>query len=261
LQFIFVALPCVLSVGATIAPAQTVIHRFSNTNGESPWSPPFEGFDTNFYGTTSEGGAYQSGTVYKLNPEGKQVWVYSFCATSGCPDGAVPLAGIVQAATGWLFGTAWLGGANAGGTEFMMKTNGKGMTTLHSFCQETNCADGDQPQGTMVATNMCIGPNQCGTYVYSTTLQGGASGHGAIYQTLNAYIQGTVYSFCSLPNCADGDSPAGPLIQASDGNLYGTTEGGGAYNFGTVFQFGNSGFVVGKRRLPVACDNAGDARS
>jgi uncharacterized repeat protein (TIGR03803 family) len=76
--------------------------------------------------------------------------------------------------------------------------------------------------------------------IYGTAQDGGASGnYGVIFKTdmVNHGERETLYTFCSLPNCADGYFPRGPLMQASDGNFYGTTEIGGAYGFGTVFQF------------------------
>jgi uncharacterized repeat protein (TIGR03803 family) len=219
---------------ATIAPAQTVIHRFSGTNGEDPWPAPFEGFDTALYGTTSAGGAYQNGTIYKLGPEGKQIWVYSFWATSGCPDGSSPLAGITLGFDGLLYGTTWLGGAYSGGTVFTIHTNGTQLVTLHSFCQLTNCDDGTQPTNTMVSANNGAGFE----YTFGTTAYGGGSGNGTIFVAAKNYWD-RLYNFCSLPNCADGQFPEGPLIQSSDpsGSLYGTTQNGGAYGFGTVFAF------------------------
>lgn len=172
---------CVLGAAIAIsAPAQTVptvIHRFSSTNGETPWSPPFEGVDTYLYGTTSAGGAYQNGTIYKLNPEGKQDWVYPFfCDASGCPDGSTPLAGIIQGIDLWLYGTTWLGGANSAGTVFQIQTDGKHLLTIHSFCEETNCGDGTQPTSTMVAGYTGNTGNE-----YGTTAYGSEGGYGTIF--------------------------------------------------------------------------------
>jgi uncharacterized repeat protein (TIGR03803 family) len=200
-------------------------------NGSTPWPPPVEGLDTFLYGTTGGGGTNQEGTVYKLTLEGKQAWLYSFCAVEGCPDGNSPLAGLVQGLDGGLFGTTWVGGAADAGTAFTISTRGK-FTTLNSFCEETNCADGAQPVNTLAAGN--------DGYNYGTAQDGGASGnYGVIFKTdiVNHGARETLYTFCSLPDCADGYNPRGPLTQASDGNFYGTTEIGGVYGFGTVFQF------------------------
>lgn len=54
----------------------------------------------------------------------------------------------------------------------------------------------------------------------------------------------TLYNFCSLSNCTDGSAPLGSLIQASDGNFYGTTLSGGQYGEGTVFQVTTSGTLT-----------------
>ena len=66
-----------------------------------------------------------------------------------------------------------------------------------------------------------------------------------------------LYSFCSLQNCADGGNPAAGLVQAADGNFYGTTLGGGLHSLGTVFKITPSGTLTtlhsfdGTRRLPA----------
>ena len=73
--------------------------------------------------------------------------------------------------------------------------------------------------------------------LYGTTARGGVHGNGTIFKSTASGTLTTMYSFCSLASCADGSSPLAALIQATDGNFYGTTQGGGAYNFGTVFKF------------------------
>ncbi len=60
--------------------------------------------------------------------------------------------------------------------------------------------------------------------------------YGSIFEISTAGKFKNLYTFCSLANCADGEYPRGALIQAPNGNLYGTTLGGGAYNGGTVFE-------------------------
>src|ERR1022692_1547847 len=75
--------------------------------------------------------------------------LYSFCSQSGCPDGAGPYAGLVQATNGDLYGTTGGGGTNSGGTVFKI-TPGGTLTTLYSFCSQTNCTDGTGPQAGLV---------------------------------------------------------------------------------------------------------------
>jgi uncharacterized repeat protein (TIGR03803 family) len=71
--------------------------------------------DGNFYGTTSDGGAYGLGTVYKLDPSGNQTVLYSF---KGAADGALPESGLIRDPAGNLYGTAQLGGVHGCGTVF-----------------------------------------------------------------------------------------------------------------------------------------------
>jgi uncharacterized repeat protein (TIGR03803 family) len=66
----------------------------------------------------------------------------------------------------------------------------------------------------------------------------------------------TLYTFCAKANCADGAFPVGTLVQATSGEFYGTTLGGGAHGRGTVFKITQSGTVTTlysfKRGSPVA---------
>jgi uncharacterized repeat protein (TIGR03803 family) len=79
--------------------------------------------------------------------------------------------------------------------------------------------------------------------LYGTTLGGGVNGAGTVFKMTPAGTVTTLYSFCSLTNCADGAEPYGGLVLASDGNFYGTTSQGGAANgiSGTVFKITPSG--------------------
>jgi uncharacterized repeat protein (TIGR03803 family) len=96
------------------------------------------------------------------------------------------------------------------------------VTTLYSFCSETNCADGNAPFGALVqATD--------GNF-YGTTYAGGSYDDGTVFKLSTAGQLTTIYSFCEagLPTCPDGAAPSTGLIQASDGNFYGTTQYGGS---------------------------------
>jgi len=218
---------CMLSaLGIAMAissPAQTIIHRFNGTNGANPWAPPVEGLDTYLYGTTESGGKHLKGTVYKLSPTGAAAGLYSFCAKTGCPDGASPMAGLVAGADGYLHGVTWSGGAFQLGESFAFSPTGK-MISLSSFCGELDCGDGAQPQNTQVAA--------IDGWYWGTATDGGNNGnYGVIYQqeVANNGQRNILYDFCNAPGCADGYFPRGPLVQASDGKVYGTTSAGGLY--------------------------------
>jgi len=115
------------------------------------------------------------------------------------------------------------------------------LTTLYSFCSQTNCTDGATPSGVLVQ-----GSDE---NFYGTTVQGGASSSWTIFKITPSGVLTTIYSFNGV---ADGLNPRAGLVQGSDGNLYGTMELNmywtlqgrfpvEVYGSGTVFQFTPSG--------------------
>ena len=89
-------------------------------------------------------GANNGGTVFKITPDGRLTTLYSFCSQPNCTHGSNPYAVLVQATDGNFYGTTLIGGANNAGTVFKMTADGR-LTTLYSFCSQTNCTDGDYP--------------------------------------------------------------------------------------------------------------------
>lgn len=177
-----------------------------------------------FYGTTSRGSTVSgtaAGTIFSITPTGTLTTLYIF---SG-PDGSSPNAPLVRADDGNFYGTTPFGGANGEGTVFKITAAGE-LTTLYSFCAEAPaCADGFEPSAGLIrATD--------GDF-YGTTAYGGTDGGGTIYKISPAGTLRTLYNFCAPPGC---NYPyASALVQATDGNFYGTTLRGGTYNAGTVF--------------------------
>ncbi|MGC1370849.1 MAG: choice-of-anchor tandem repeat GloVer-containing protein [Candidatus Sulfotelmatobacter sp.] len=98
------------------------------------------------------------------------------------------------------------------------------LITLHSFAR---------PQGTLPRAGLILATDG---NLYGTTYQGGANDEGAVFKITPSGGLTTLYSFCSQSSCADGSSPYAGLIQATDGNFYGTTYAGGAGNEGTIFK-------------------------
>jgi uncharacterized repeat protein (TIGR03803 family) len=192
----------------------------------------------NFYGTTQTGGTNSGGTVFELTPSGKLTTIYNFCAQTGCADGYLP-GPLVQATNGNFYGEAGVGGIfngdagcpNGCGTIFEITPKGK-LTTLYSFCpQDGQCPNGYFPESVMQASN--------GNF-YGVALWGGANGAGTAFEMTPAGKLTALYSFCAAANCADGGLPEAVLVQATNGNLYGTTQGY-AGNQGTVFEITPSG--------------------
>jgi uncharacterized repeat protein (TIGR03803 family) len=109
---------------------------------------------------------------------------------------------------------------------------------LHNFCSRRHCADGSKPfYSTLIF-------DSAGN-LYGTTLEGGGSGYGTVFElTPNAggtWTEAVLYSFAgNTLGTSDGASPSGGLIFDAAGNLYGTTAGGGAYGYGTVFELAPS---------------------
>jgi uncharacterized repeat protein (TIGR03803 family) len=215
----------------TPAGALTKLYTFDFTDGEYPEDTLIQATNGNFYGTTSEGGpnycGTPCGTIFSITPSGSLTMLHSFDST----DGYYPWGGLVQAINGDFYGTTVYGGANSScadgcGTVFKMTPQGV-LTTLHSFCSETNCADGEYPYaGLAQATD--------GNF-YGTTYAG-ANGGGTLFKISQSGTLTTLYSFCSQADCADGETPYDGLVQGTDGNFYGTTSQGAVNNGGTVFK-------------------------
>ena len=220
----------------------TTLYNFCSqsdcTDGDSPTGGVIQASNGGFYGITNVGGAHGVGTVFKITRGGKFTTLYSFCSQSGCVDGSQPFAGLVQAANGDLYGTTSLGGANGEyGTIFKITPNGN-LTTLYSFCSESNCADGYSPQGHLIqAANGDL---------YGTTFQGGAGTYGAggtVFKITPGGKLTTIYNFCSESGCPDGCYPQDGLVQSTNGDFYGTTLECSANGFstGTIFKLTPSG--------------------
>jgi uncharacterized repeat protein (TIGR03803 family) len=229
-------LVCATTAVAISAQTFKTVYSFDGANGSDPISVLVQATDGNLYGTTYYGGSaafctgnYGCGTIFKINPSsGKVTTLYSFCTQSGCTDGAGPAAGVIQATDGNFYGTTSGGGANTVGTVFKITAAGK-LDTLYSFCPQGGaCTDGITPlAGLVQATD--------GNF-YGTAESGGAvfDGYswGTIFKITPAGKLTTLHSFAST----DGASPISGLVQATDGNLYGTTPSGANFQAGTVFR-------------------------
>jgi uncharacterized repeat protein (TIGR03803 family) len=183
-------------------------------------------------------GADGAGTVFKVTPGGTLTTLHAFNSY----DGYSPLGVLVQATDGNFYGTTMEGGANGAGTGFRIAPSGT-LTTLYSFCSQTNFADGYWPYAGLVQA-------RDGNF-YETTGSGGAFGHyGTIFKITPGGTLTTLYSFCAQNGCPDGEEPDAVFVQAADGNLYGTTDGGGtsqscgSYGCGTVFKISPSGALT-----------------
>jgi uncharacterized repeat protein (TIGR03803 family) len=198
-----------------------VLYRFAaNDSGTHDGANPYAGLvriDDTLYGTTEDGGASGSGTVFKISTSGEEHVVYSF---KGGSDGQYPYAPLLVLG-GALYGTTYQGGFSTGwGVVFRCATTGA-ERVLYRFRAGN---DGAHPQyGRLIAVK---------STVYGTTYQGGTSGAGTVFSVGTSGAERVLYSF-KAGN--DGQYPYDGLTDLS-GTLYGTTNAGGADNAGTLFK-------------------------
>ncbi|HLY04722.1 MAG TPA: choice-of-anchor tandem repeat GloVer-containing protein [Rhizomicrobium sp.] len=167
------------------------------------------------YGTTEGGGNGEGegcGTVFSINPStGQENVLYAFQAFPSS-DGCNPVAGVIRL-NGALYGTTLNGGTHSLGTVFSVDLNTGAETVLHSFGAH---ADGANPWASLVEFNGLL---------YGTTA-GGPDGWGAVF-AINPQTGAETVVHTFLGPDQDGGVPTAPLINV-DGELYGTTEEGGA---------------------------------
>jgi uncharacterized repeat protein (TIGR03803 family) len=208
---------------------EKVLHSFNINDGASPQVGLI--FDTsgNLYGTTYEGGAHDSGTVFELSPKAGGAWTEKVIHSFDTTDGYCPCAALIVDVSGNLYGTTVLGGASGYGTVFELTPTTGGTWTekvLHSFDNSTTEGHGPTSSLTLDASGD----------LYGTTPDGGAHGFGTVFELKPAngtWSEKVLYSF--NPHTQDGFGVSDLIFDAS-GNLYGTTRYGGADDFGLVFE-------------------------
>ncbi len=186
----------------------------------------------NLFGTTATGGLLNQGSVYEVSPSGQIQLLHSFA--NSLTDGGTPSGSLTLGPDGNLYGVTKSGGADGDGTVYQVTPSGV-VTTLYSF---SGGATGALPTGTL-----SIGSD--GT-ITGTTTAGGASNLGTVYQLANPATSPALTILHSFTGgSSDGSDPVSGVIQAANGDLYGTTTGGGAAADGTVFQIAdNAGNAV-----------------
>jgi uncharacterized repeat protein (TIGR03803 family) len=196
----------------------------------------------NLYGTTLLGGSQDNGVVFQLARGAGGKWtenvLYNFCTLQNCADGSQPLAALIFDASGNLYGTTTGGGTSGLGTVFELSPAANGAwkeKVLYSFCSATGCPDGAGPNGSLIF-------DSAGN-LYGTTVRGGAYSKkycigtcGTVFELTRgshgSWTERVIHSF----RYSDGADPFTGLIFDGSGNLYGTTEMGGAYGNGVAFE-------------------------
>ncbi len=241
LASIFLVAYCLAAAIASPAQTLTTLYTFDAYHGRRPRSPLVQGLNGSFFGTTFYGGSTDDGTVFEITSTGALKSLYNFCELPSCGDGLNPSDALILGVDGDYYGTTQEGGAHRDscsfgcGTVFKITPDGI-VTTLYSFCALQGCPDGYQPDGLVQGAD--------GNF-YGTTVFGGLNTPaclglcGTLFKLTPQGALTTLYTFCSQKNCADGFGPEPGLIQASNGNFYGTTYGGSTG--GVVFEITPAG--------------------
>jgi uncharacterized repeat protein (TIGR03803 family) len=214
----------------------TTLYSFTGgADGSYPTAPPIEGLDGNFYGTTAAGGLGltdgQYGSVYKITPSGAFTTLHTFDNTHG----ANPLAPLFQAADGAFYGTTFFGGTDGAGTIFRITALGN-FDVLFNFSPSSGPVPG-YPFGGLVQDGD-------GAFYGTTSGSNGESSGGTVFK----FMSGTLTVLRNFAGGSDGNNISAGLVQATDGNFYGTDDVGGVIfrvsrtgAYATLYTFGGSG--------------------
>jgi uncharacterized repeat protein (TIGR03803 family) len=242
---------------ALSAPADQVLYNFMKAQGDdhSP-SGLIRDAAGNLYGTTYSGLAGQAGNVFELSPQQGGGWNFTVLhkfkfMTS---DGAYPSGSPTMDAAGNLYGVTKNGGTGCPGEGSLgcgivyelSPNEGGGWTEKILYNFQGNTIDGIGPLGSLTF--------DAEGNLYGTTVGGGVGdgdlGGGTVYelspQSGGSWTEKVLYTFV-YPGQA-GYAPSAGVIFSANGNLYGTTYGGGSdpscsgsYGCGTVFELSSDG--------------------
>lgn len=216
-----------LTGSATAQLSEILLHNFqAQPRGAFPYNGVIRDSAGNLYGTTSSGGAFGYGVVFKLDVSGRQTLLYSF---AGGADGANPSAGLIRDPDGNLYGTASSGGTTNSGVVFKVDPAGH-QTVLHDF---TGGLDGGYPNGGVIRDS--------NGNLYGTATVGGTGFAGVVYRLDTTGRETVLHNFTGG---ADGAQPYSHPIGDSAGNLYGTTPVGGSGNAGVIYKISAKGHLT-----------------
>jgi uncharacterized repeat protein (TIGR03803 family) len=253
---------CGIVYKVTPAGVETVLHNFNGTtDGYTPAPTPVEAPNGLFYGV-ADGSSPDYGTIYSVSASGAFKVLHTFTGS----DGKYPHAGLTVGSDGNLYGGTSAGGADNAGVLFRITASGA-YTVLHNFCSQTNCADGQDLETPLVLggdgnlygmtyrnasygnTNGVIfrltntgvytalvspgwttaGAMTAGTggKLYGVFAAGGSGNNGQIFSMTTSGVVTILHKFCQETSCTDGYGPSTPLVEHTNGLLYGFTGTGG----------------------------------
>jgi uncharacterized repeat protein (TIGR03803 family) len=249
-------------------------------DGTAVFTDLTEGDDGFLLGVTEQGGAEEVGTVFKIKKDGSAYSLLHQFSESD-DDGQFPEGGLLRGSEGMLYGTTWYGGTGRNGTVFRINQDGTGYSTLHNFDSSGLNGDGpvgrllEGSDGFLYGMTSSGGSGGRGTIfrlkkegtafellcefsgangtpanpgdslvegrdgiLYGTTAYGGVGNGGTLFR-LNKDGSGFVVTHL-FGSGMDGRWPA-PIIEGTDGVLYGATQDGGSAGGGTVFKINKDG--------------------
>jgi uncharacterized repeat protein (TIGR03803 family) len=269
--------------------AMKVLHSFSQAEGFAARAGLIEGPDGKLYGTTDLGGTFGGGTIFRISRDGEFESLHSFAGSDGASPYA---AGLVLSERGDFYGATFRGGVASAGTVFKLAADGTFSKIFDFPPDDLRGPNALllAPDGNLYGTTFVGGVGDCGGVyklstdgthyrpyffhpeagcnpqsapivgsdgnLYGTATQGGLviepecfpSGCGTIWRFVSGQGQRAIHRF----HVPDGLNPEAALLQASDGNLYGTAEFGGTgfgLGSGTIFRIGADGVFTTLLRL------------
>jgi uncharacterized repeat protein (TIGR03803 family) len=234
---------------ASATQKEGVLHTFHGVpDGGTPSVRVLADGHGGLYGTSVAGGAFNQGCVFHLLPGSDGTWTETVLYSFSGPDGNSPDSSLILDSAGNLYGTTAGGGAYSGGVAFELTPSSTlpwTETALHNF---GNGTDGSDPQSELVFDSV--------GNLYGSTQFGGASGGfengGTVYRLSPGsagWTETVLYSFPLSYSGPDGDLPAGTVVIDRAGNLYGVTQAGGFYGYGTVYELTPSSDGTYKERI------------
>ena len=216
---------------------RTRLISFSGTAGAAPGGRPCGPLvlaaDGNFYGLTEEGGASNTGVIFRLTPAGSYTVLHQFGSTGP----RLPMGGWAVGADGLLYGTTSLGGTADAGTLIRFNPTTSTLELLGEFTGSAGAVPGQVPAG-----ELTTGPDGA---IYGATLGGGAADEGTIFRYKNGTGLQSLTQFTGAAGAAPGSAAdtdgaglnfTGGLVIGADGKLYGVAGGGGSEGGGVIYR-------------------------
>ena len=215
---------------------EKVLHNFGNgEDGSEPYAGLVFDSSGNLFGTTYVGGTHGFGTLFEMSPTVSGGWTERVLLNLNQEaPGYHSFDSLILDGSSNLYGTNFEGGTTGGGNSFELRRWPKGGWTEKILCDFGGHVDNTE-NGTLPMASLTF--DSAGN-LYGTTHSGGPTPDGSVFELMPAtdgtWTESVLHFFAQGP--ADGFGPTSNLIFDSSGNLYGTTEYGGAHSFGTVFK-------------------------